>query len=380
MTSSSWQEWTARLRAYVGWLNSQLRKEEGGVRKVSDLRNDLRDGVILAHLVASLGNDIVPGINTNPRTEAQAKENVDRLFRFLIRKGVPIHSLTPKEICDGDLKAIMRLVHAVASHYKPDTVLNPPRPIQRKEETKSVRKSCKVSPLQNPSNLTPQRLNSKSEPSSLNAGFLMSESFIEQLLRDVKEAKKQLIILQERMRSERKTCTDPPNENLQDENVKLKKIIEEKEQEISKLKLLMSAQTKNFKYPYSVPHRIQREELQVVAEALGSLRRCFPANDPRQHTIDTVDQSLAALLERINALEMTSPTTLAPSTVIRRSPTERETSPHLLRKPQGETSNGQQTSDSSCTKVVYYMDKSLTPFRCTLNKRGSNIAGFQTSV
>ncbi|PRD19920.1 UNVERIFIED_CONTAM: Dixdc1 [Trichonephila clavipes] len=45
----------ARLRAYVGWLNSQLRKEEGGVRRVSDLRNDLRDGVILSHLVASLG-------------------------------------------------------------------------------------------------------------------------------------------------------------------------------------------------------------------------------------------------------------------------------------------------------------------------------------
>ncbi|GFR33515.1 dixin [Trichonephila clavata] len=200
MTSSSWQEWTARLRAYVGWLNSQLRKEEGGVRRVSDLRNDLRDGVILSHLVASLGNtcnDIVPGIITNPRTEAQAKENVDRLFRFLIRKGVPIHSLTPKEICDGDLKAIMRLVHAVASHYKPDTVLNPPRPIQRKDGTKQVKKSCKVSPLQISSNLTPQRLNSKSEPSSLNEEFRMSESFIEQLLQDVRHAKKQLLLLQE---------------------------------------------------------------------------------------------------------------------------------------------------------------------------------------
>ncbi|GIY63320.1 hypothetical protein CEXT_310541 [Caerostris extrusa] len=91
----------------------------------------------------------------------------------------------------------MRLVHAVASHYKPDTVLNPPRAIQRKEETKSVKKSCKVSPLQNPSNLAPQRLNSKSEPSSLNEGFLLSESFVEQLLTDVREAKRQLILLQE---------------------------------------------------------------------------------------------------------------------------------------------------------------------------------------
>ncbi|GFX07493.1 hypothetical protein TNCV_5092081 [Trichonephila clavipes] len=95
----------ARLRAYVGWLNSQLRKEEGGVRRVSDLRNDLRDGVILSHLVASL------------------------------------------EICDGDLKAIMRLVHAVASHYKPDTVLNPPRPMQRYANG-SQTKMCRVEVLQ----------------------------------------------------------------------------------------------------------------------------------------------------------------------------------------------------------------------------------------
>ncbi|GIY19291.1 hypothetical protein CDAR_414051 [Caerostris darwini] len=171
------------------------------------------------------------------------------------------------------------------------------------------------------------------------------------------------------MRKERKTGTDPPNENFQEENIKLKKIIEEKEQEISKLKLLMSAQTKNFKYPYSVPARIQKEELQVVAEALGSLRRCFPANDPRQHTLDTVDQSLAALLERINALEMTSAAALVPSTVIRRSPSDRDTPSHLLLKSQGESSNGQQPNDSNSTKVVYYMDKSLTPFRCTLQKR-----------
>ncbi|GIY63322.1 hypothetical protein CEXT_310551 [Caerostris extrusa] len=186
------------------------------------------------------------------------------------------------------------------------------------------------------------------------------------------------------MRKERKTCTDPPNENIQEENIKLKKIIEEKEQEISKLKLLMSAQTKNFKYPYSVPARIQKEELQVVAEALGSLRRCFPANDPRQHTLDTVDQSLAALLERINALEMTSAAALvsfiiiilltcitlySSSTVIRRSPSDRDTPSHLLLKSQGESSNGQQPNDSNSTKVVYYMDKSLTPFRCTLQKR-----------
>lgn len=154
---------------------------------------------------------------------------------------------------------------------------------------------------------------------------------------------------------------------MQDENLKLKKLIDEKEQEIARLKLTLSAQSKNFKYPYSVPARIQREELQVVAEALGSLRRCFPANDPRQHTLDTVDQSLAALLERINALEMASSTALISSPLMRRSNAEKEP---LSISPmyQGETSDSHQ-DDYSGTKVVYYMDKSLTPFRCVLHKR-----------
>ncbi|GFX07494.1 hypothetical protein TNCV_5092082 [Trichonephila clavipes] len=55
--------------------------------------------------------------------------------------------MVPPEICDGDLKAIMRLVHAVASHYKPDTVLNPPRPMQRYANG-SQTKMCRVEVLQ----------------------------------------------------------------------------------------------------------------------------------------------------------------------------------------------------------------------------------------
>lgn len=152
------------------------------------------------------------------------------------------------------------------------------------------------------------------------------------------------------------------NENVQDENMKLKKVIEEKEQEITRLKLSLSAQTKSLKC-YSIPARIQREELQVVAEALGNLRRCFPANDPRQHTLDTVDQSLAALLERINALEMAS-TTLMSSPLMRRTINEKDTT--FIQAYQGSDSPNDVFNG---TKVVYYMDKSLTPFRCTMHKR-----------
>ncbi|KFM69528.1 hypothetical protein X975_02413, partial [Stegodyphus mimosarum] len=85
----------------------------------------------------------------------------------------------------------MRLVHAVASHYKPDTVLNPPRTCLRKEELRTPKKSCKVSPIRLSSNLGPQRHNSKSEPTSLDMSYRMPESFIDQLLNDVQQTKKQ---------------------------------------------------------------------------------------------------------------------------------------------------------------------------------------------
>ncbi|XP_054716158.1 dixin-A-like isoform X1 [Uloborus diversus] len=149
--------------------------------------------------------------------------------------------------------------------------------------------------------------------------------------------------------------------------MKLKRTIEEQEQEIARLKLSISSQAKNFKYPYSAPARMQHEELQVVAEALGSLRRCFPANDSRQHTLDTVEQSLAALLERINALEMSPPSALVSSPTLRKSLYERDAT-SITAHVQDETSE-KQLVNSNSTKVVYYMDKSLTPFRCIMHKR-----------
>ncbi|KAG8187016.1 hypothetical protein JTE90_005784 [Oedothorax gibbosus] len=106
------------------------------------------------------------------------------------------------------------------------------------------------------------------------------------------------------MRGDRKSFPEPQTDSLAEENIRLQNIIKEKEQEISILNLALSAQENTVN---NVPPRIQREELHVIGEALGRqsgrLRRCFPANDACQHTLDTIDQSLAALLERINAID-----------------------------------------------------------------------------
>lgn len=43
-----------QLQAYVAWVNSQLKKKPA-VKPVQDLRQDLRDGVILASLIEIVG-------------------------------------------------------------------------------------------------------------------------------------------------------------------------------------------------------------------------------------------------------------------------------------------------------------------------------------
>ncbi|XP_054716159.1 dixin-A-like isoform X2 [Uloborus diversus] len=96
--------------------------------------------------------------------------------------------------------------------------------------------------------------------------------------------------------------------------MKLKRTIEEQEQEIARLKLSISSQAKNFKYPYSAPARMQ----------------------------------------------VSSPT-------LRKSLYERDAT-SITAHVQDETSE-KQLVNSNSTKVVYYMDKSLTPFRCIMHKR-----------
>lgn len=43
-----------QLQAYVAWVNAQLRRSPVA-KPVQDLRQDLRDGVILAHLIEIVG-------------------------------------------------------------------------------------------------------------------------------------------------------------------------------------------------------------------------------------------------------------------------------------------------------------------------------------
>ncbi|XP_075548354.1 uncharacterized protein LOC142582475 isoform X1 [Dermacentor variabilis] len=142
--------------------------------------------------------------------------------------------------------------------------------------------------------------------------------------------------------------------------------------------------------PLSLNHRPQqREELRVTQEALSSLRQCFRLDDPYQHTLDTIEQSLCTLLERVTCMEkLAAAATACPSTgslsaaSARRLNFDSTGDPRRLPITTLEDFPGYRTdppaslgqcSQPASTKVIYYTERSVTPFLSAIPKRLSDI-------
>ncbi|XP_054251623.1 dixin isoform X2 [Indicator indicator] len=107
-----------QLQAYVAWVNSQLKKKPT-VKPVQDLRQDLRDGVILALLIEIVAGEKLNGIQVNPISQQEMRENVEKVLQFVASRKIRMHQTSAKDIVDGNLKSIMRLILALAAHFKP---------------------------------------------------------------------------------------------------------------------------------------------------------------------------------------------------------------------------------------------------------------------
>ena len=119
--SVSWHEWTQQLQAYIAWVNSQLRKRPE-LRPVQDLRTDLQSGEVLAQLIEIISGEKIAGIQYAPESLQGMRENIERILQFMASKRIKMHQITSKEILEGNLKAVMRLILALAAHYKPQSV------------------------------------------------------------------------------------------------------------------------------------------------------------------------------------------------------------------------------------------------------------------
>ncbi|KAM9317798.1 dixin-A isoform 1-T1 [Pholidichthys leucotaenia] len=117
-------------------------------------------------------------------------------------------------------------------------------------------------------------------------------------------------------------------------------------------------------------HSALGEELQIVREALRSLRDSFSGHDPQHHTLDTLEQGVTSLMDRLHSLdaqrrqdrgeEFKSPGRRANST-------DRDSWPPSSKMAHSHSSPGLDATVS--TKVLYFTDRSLTPFLINIPKR-----------
>ncbi|XP_007627431.1 dixin isoform X6 [Cricetulus griseus] len=120
----------------------------------------------------------------------------------------------------------------------------------------------------------------------------------------------------------------------------------------------------------SATHRgPQTSDLQLVRDALRSLRNSFSGHDPQHHTIDSLEQGISSLMERLHVMESQKK---QERKVRGRSLRTQASSEYRASWPPNSTLPHSQSSpavSSTCTKVLYFTDRSLTPFMVNIPKR-----------
>uniref|UniRef100_A0A8C7ZKG1 DIX domain-containing protein n=1 Tax=Oryzias sinensis TaxID=183150 RepID=A0A8C7ZKG1_9TELE len=110
----------------------------------------------------------------------------------------------------------------------------------------------------------------------------------------------------------------------------------------------------------SSTHVSGAEEVQLMQDALRSLRNKFLDHDPQQHTLDTLEQGIVSLMDRLHALHTHRERG--------KSPRRKDQHTHLDSRPSTKTFKSHNGSTSS-TKILYFTGKSMTPSMINIPKR-----------
>ena len=91
----------------------------------SDIHNTLAQNVVeilpIKIFIVSAGEQIA-GIIYQPESLQGMRENLERVLQFMASKKIRMHQISSREVLEGNLKAVMRLILALAAHYKPQSV------------------------------------------------------------------------------------------------------------------------------------------------------------------------------------------------------------------------------------------------------------------
>ncbi|KAM9348303.1 dixin-A-like [Symphorus nematophorus] len=107
-----------QLAAYVSWVNAQL-KRKPGLKPITDLRHDLQDGVVLTQLIEIVAGEVLEGVYVAPQNKEESRKNVEQVLQFISSRHIRMPHISARDIVDGNLKSVMRIILALAAHFKP---------------------------------------------------------------------------------------------------------------------------------------------------------------------------------------------------------------------------------------------------------------------
>ncbi|XP_054611962.1 dixin-A-like isoform X3 [Dunckerocampus dactyliophorus] len=107
-----------QLTTYTSWVNSQL-KRKPGLRPITDLRRDLQDGVVLIQLIEIVAGELLEGVYVAPQSKDESRKNVEQVLNFISSRHIRMPHISARDIVEGNLKSLMRVILALAAHFKP---------------------------------------------------------------------------------------------------------------------------------------------------------------------------------------------------------------------------------------------------------------------
>ncbi|XP_077402906.1 dixin-like isoform X2 [Vanacampus margaritifer] len=107
-----------QLATYISWVNAQL-KRKPGLKPIADLRRDLQDGVVLVQLIEIVAGEVLEGVCVAPQSKEESKKNVEQVLQFISSRHIRMPHISVRDVVEGNLKSVMRIILALAAHFKP---------------------------------------------------------------------------------------------------------------------------------------------------------------------------------------------------------------------------------------------------------------------
>ncbi|XP_060557619.1 dixin-like [Ruditapes philippinarum] len=359
-----------QLDAYMKWINSQLKKKPGA-RLVEDLRYDTRDGVAFIHLISVIelndicftdkdsGTELEDTVFTPGRGDMVKKAQYDDLMseylklaedmtvikkdlsqlQDLLLSGQPPdgeESSTPVDIVEGTtleqqiviLRSQLQQTKEVNSSLREELSKNKLDLMQiqgvkaglqqRITDQETTISQLKAELLRRDF----QKQNFDSEQTNVSKQLRDKDKIISDLKKDLARREQKIDHIRHDFQmqlSEKENSNQTLKQQMKELNDRFKVVDETG----ASLKARVATQDKQMarlagrilhtKNEQVRPPPTGADEYGVLRESLSSLRQCFHNTDPQQHTLDTIEQWISTITERLSNLSNTSSKTDAHS-------------------------------------------------------------------